>query len=152
MFAFDIPESHKWRFSFRYVLERHLKQTETIYPPPPMTVELGKFKGEPVYPRSAVVSLKSAENWLRTVGRTIKEGEQPMKSVKVRPSTVNKMRELDMLKDELRVAGARDSTSGEGSSTIAGEAMQGLYAYSQTELYVPDAVVDVSNYLSSLIS
>jgi xeroderma pigmentosum group C-complementing protein len=118
------------------VLERHLKQTETIYP---FTVELGKFKGEPVYPRSAVVSLKSAENWMRTAGRTIKEGEQAMKTVKVRSSTVNKMRELETL-----VAAAADSTS-------SAEITHGLYAYSQTESYVPDAVVDVNNFLNSLI-
>ena len=126
------------------MLERHLKQTETIYPPPPQTPELGKFKGEPVYPRSAVVSLKTAENWLRSLGRVVREGEQPTKMVKVRPNTINKMRELEVLKDDLKVAG-RDSPSGEGpSSAAAGEIMQGLYAFSQTETFVPDPVIDVS--------
>ncbi len=77
---------------------------------------------------------------MRTAGRTIKEGEQPMKTVKVRSSTVNKMRELEMM-----VAGAAESTS-------SGEITHGLYAYSQTESYVPDAVVDVTNFLNSLIA
>ncbi|KAF8157998.1 hypothetical protein B0H34DRAFT_707119 [Crassisporium funariophilum] len=124
-----------------YVLTRHLKQTETIHPPPPATIELGKFRGEPVYPRSSVVSLKTAENWMRNSGRIVVAGSQPMKMVKVRAGTVNRMRELEVLKDELRVAG-QDGSNGEGSSNTAGEAMQGLYAFSQTEPYVPDPVVN----------
>jgi len=65
-----------------------------------------------------------------------------MKMVKVRPNTINRMRELEVLKDELKVAGS-DSPSGEGSSAIAGEVLQGLYAFSQTEAYIPNPVVDV---------
>ncbi|CAA7262889.1 unnamed protein product [Cyclocybe aegerita] len=122
-----------------YVLERHLKQTETIHPPPPITPELGKFRGESVYPRSAVFSLKTSENWMRSTGRMIRAGEQPMKMVKVRAGTVNKMRELEVLKDELKVAGEGD---GSGSSSTVGEILQGLYAYSQTEPYIPDPVID----------
>lgn len=64
-----------------------------------------------------------------------------MKMVKLRPGTVNRMRELEVLKDELNVAG-EDRPNGEGSS--GREIMQGLYAFSQTEPYVPDPVVDVS--------
>lgn len=136
-----------------YMLERHLKQTETIYPPPPQTLELGKFRGEPVYPRSAVVSLKTAENWLRSSGRVVREGEQPTKMVKVRPNTINKMRELEVLKDDLKVAG-RDSPSEEGppSSVVAGEVMQGLYAFSQTEIFIPDPVIDVSTCLCAFLN
>ncbi|KAL1705454.1 hypothetical protein EV121DRAFT_279590 [Schizophyllum commune] len=115
-----------------YVLERHIRQHETIHPPPPATPELGKFRGEPVYPRSNVVSLKSAENWMRSEGRTVKAGEQPMKFVKLHANTVARLREIELAKDELRVAGA-DS---------AGDLMQGLYARSQTELFVPPPVVD----------
>lgn len=129
----------------RYVLIRHLKQTETIHPPPPVTPELGKFRGEPVYPRSAVVSLKTAENWMRNMGRMVKAGEQPMKMVKMRVGTVNRMRELEVLKDELRVAGEGDDQStGSATANPGSEVMQGLYAFSQTEPYVPDPVVDVS--------
>ncbi|KAL1667499.1 hypothetical protein GGF50DRAFT_124822 [Schizophyllum commune] len=115
-----------------YVLERHIRQHETIHPPPPATPELGKFRGEPVYPRSNVVALKSAENWMRSEGRTVKAGEQPMKFVKLHANTVARLREIELAKDELRVAGA-DS---------AGDLMQGLYARSQTELFVPPPVVD----------
>lgn len=80
---------------------------------------------------------------MRNTGRTIKEGEQPMKMIKLRAGTVNRMRELEVLKDELREAG-QASPAGEGSSTAGAEIMQGLYAYSQTEPYVPEPVVDVS--------
>ncbi|KAK0487733.1 hypothetical protein IW261DRAFT_1558782 [Armillaria novae-zelandiae] len=117
-----------------YVLARHLKQTEAIHPPPPDTPEMGKFRGEPVYPRSAVVSLKTAENWLRSEGRAVREGVQPMKMTKSRPGTIGRMRELEILKDSLREAG--------GTADDQVEVMHGLYARSQTELYVPRPVVD----------
>jgi len=82
---------------------------------------------------------------MRNMGRTVKAGEQPMKMIKVRAGTVNRMRELEVLKDELKIAGQDGVTNGEGSAAAAGgEIMQGLYAYSQTEPYVPAPVVDVS--------
>lgn len=72
-----------------------------------------------------------------------------MKMVKIRAGTVNRMRELEVLRDELRVAGEGDDGQGTGSGAGAtansgSEVMQGLYAFSQTEPYVPDPVVDVS--------
>lgn len=114
-----------------YVLTRHLKQNEAIHPEPPETPELGKFRGESVYPRSAVVSMKTAENWLRSEGRVVKEGEAALKSIKMRASTVGRMRELEMLKEA-------------GQSQENGDAMQGLYARHQTERFVPPPVVNVS--------
>lgn len=120
-----------------YVLTRHLKQTEVIYPEPPATKEIGKFRGESVYPRSSVVSLKTAESWLRSEGRAVKEGMQPLKFNKVRAGTVNRIRELEILKDGLREAGESS-----GTAAAEGEVMQGLYARSQTEPYVPDPVVN----------
>ncbi|KAJ6508305.1 hypothetical protein C8R45DRAFT_439424 [Mycena sanguinolenta] len=140
-----------------YVLVRHLTQTQTIHPPPPQTRELGKFRGEPVYPRSSVVSLKTAENWMRSEGRQVKEGEQPLKWVKMRASTIGRMREVEALREGLRIAGehaetaaaANDSNGNPGSSSavkitqnLDKEVMQGLYALSQTEVFVPDPVVD----------
>lgn len=121
---------------YRYVLARHLKQNQVIHPPD--TTELGKFRGEPVYSRSAVVSLKTAENWMRSEGRMIKEGSQPLKMVKIRAGTINRMRELEVRKDELKEA---------GDSGNIGETMQGLYSRSQTEPYKPDPVVDVGVFL-----
>ncbi|GLB38652.1 putative rad4 beta-hairpin domain 2 [Lyophyllum shimeji] len=117
-----------------YVLTRHLKQNQVIHPPPPDTPELGKFRGQSVYPRSAVVSLKTAENWMRREGRTVKAGEQPLKMVKIRTGTINRMRELEVLKDGLREAG--------DSGASVEETMQGLYARSQTEVYQPGPVVN----------
>ncbi|KAG6898421.1 hypothetical protein C0992_004132 [Termitomyces sp. T32_za158] len=114
-----------------YVLARHLKQNQVIHPPD--TPELGKFRGEAVYSRSAVVSLKTAENWMRSEGRMVKEGSQPLKMVKIRAGTINRMRELEVMKDELKEAGEPGSI---------GETMQGLYARSQTEPFKPDPVID----------
>ncbi|KAI0042401.1 Rad4-domain-containing protein [Auriscalpium vulgare] len=111
-----------------YVLERHLLRDQII---PPNTHELGKFRGEPVYPRGSVLSLKAAENWMRR-GRTLRAGEQPMKWVKQRASTIGRKRELEVLRE----AGA---TSGNGEG---GDVMQGLYAERQTELYIPPPVID----------
>jgi xeroderma pigmentosum group C-complementing protein len=84
------------------------------------------------------VYLKSAENWMRSEGRVVKTGEQPLKMIKIRAGTVNKFRELEVLK--------KAGTSGEGGPSS--EAMQGMYARSQTEPYVPDPVINVR--LSSL--
>jgi hypothetical protein len=114
----------------RYVLARHLKRVETVHP----MVEIGKFRGEPVYARAAVISLKTAENWMR-IGRKVKPGYQPMKWVKSRAATVNKRREIEMALEISRSNGA-DDDAGE-------DVMQGLYALSQTELYKPPPVVDV---------
>ena len=118
-----------------YVLARHLKREEVVDPP----VELGKFRGEPVYPRANVLQLKTAENWMRQ-GRKVREGCQPMKWVKQNAVTVNRRRAVEMAlaeRDRLPVAG-----EGEGFSSEK-DVMQGLYAQSQTELYIPDPVVDV---------
>ncbi|KAH8806536.1 hypothetical protein DL96DRAFT_1717820 [Flagelloscypha sp. PMI_526] len=125
-----------------FVLERHLRQTETIHPPPPATPELGKFKGEPVYPRSSVVTLKTAENWLRSAGRVIKMGEQAMKLVKYKAGTIGRQRELELLKDELRSAGGVAENQPGDNVADGDQVMQGMYAFFQTEPYVPDPVVD----------
>ena len=118
----------------RFVLGRHLHRDQHI---PENTSELGKFRGEPVYLRSAVLTLKTAENWMRR-GRTVQAGEQPLKLVKQRAVTVSRKRELEILRE----AGA--SGSGEGKDN---EVMQGLYAENQTELYKPPPVIDVRDPL-----
>lgn len=125
-----------------YVLLRHLKQNETLDPPPPSTPELGKFRGEPVYPRSAVISLKTAENWMRSEGRRVKMGELPLKMGKARAGTVTKLREIEMVREEVRMKGEGEDGGGEK------DVMQGLYARSQTEVYVSDPVIDVSFFFA----
>jgi xeroderma pigmentosum group C-complementing protein len=112
-----------------FVLEQHLKRDEALLPG---TKEVGKLKGsEPVYPRSAVVHVKSSENWYR-IGRIVGEEEEPMKYVKQRNATINKARI-------------------EAAALIEGNAptQQGLFAESQTQVYVPPPVVDVSHTCES---
>ena len=113
------------------MLARHLKRDEVIHP----LTELGKFRGEPVYPRSSVITLKTAENWMRQ-GRKVKEGCQPMKLVKQHAVTVNKKRAI-----EVAMGDRKGADDGVGSEK---EIMQGLYSQNQTELYRADPVVDVS--------
>lgn len=135
-------DKYTHRLPHRYVLERHLKRDEVVHP----LVELGKFRGDPVYSRSSVLQLKAAENWMRQ-GRKVKEGAQPMKWVKQRAMTVNKQRAIEMALSErrdrdLQVAG-KSGGSAEGFASEDG-VMQGLYAEHQTELYRPNPVIDVS--------
>ena len=59
-------------------------------------------------------------------GRKVKEGCQPLKMVKQRAVTVHRRRAMEMAQQD-----------GE-------EVMQGLYSESQTEVFVPDPVVNVS--------
>jgi hypothetical protein len=106
------------------VLERHLKQSEVIYP----KQEIGTFRGESVYSRLNVLPLKSSETWTR-LGRRVKEGCQPLKLVKQRAITINRKRAVELARAE-----------GE-------ESMQGLYAEEQTELYVPEPVINVGLFL-----
>lgn len=105
----------------RYVLERHLKREEVLLP---KTKQLGLFRGEPVFARSAVVGVKSSENWMRE-GRTIKDGEQPLKNVKQRAVTINKRRAQEMAMQD-------------GQEPL----MQGLYSRQQTELVIPPPIKD----------
>lgn len=117
--------------SRRYALARHIKQNEVIHP----LVEIGKFRGEAVYPRGNVLSLKSSESWMRQ-GYKIKEGAQPMKMIRQRAVTTGKRRAVEMA-----IMDQNGDGSGEGNE---GGLMQGLYAKGQTELYIPPPVIDVS--------
>lgn len=104
-----------------YAMARHLKRDETIEPGAKV---LGRFRGDDeIYARSAVVQLKSAENWLR-VGRVVRDGEEPLKTVKARAVTLERRRKAEAL-----------ALEGE-------QATQGLYAERQTKLYVAPPVVD----------
>ncbi|KAI0301205.1 hypothetical protein B0F90DRAFT_1628752 [Multifurca ochricompacta] len=108
-----------------YVLERHLLRDQIILVDAP---ELGKFRGESVYPRSQVLQLKAAENWMRH-GRIVRPGEQPLKHIKQRVATLNRRRELEI----------RAHAEGANSND---DVMQGLYAEKQTEIYAPPPVID----------
>ena len=104
-----------------YALERQLRRDEVIHP----RVEIGKFRGEPVFPRTNVVSLKTAENWMRQ-GRSIRAAAQPLKHVPMRATTIYRRREIEAAKEDGRVE----------------HVMQAMYGFAQTEVYVPPPVVD----------
>jgi xeroderma pigmentosum group C-complementing protein len=105
-----------------YALERHLKKFEILEP---NATVLGKIKGENIYPRSAVQAVSTAETWLKQ-GRSIKDGEQPIKTVNARAVTLERKRAKEIARQE-------------------GEELQvGCYALWQTEKYKPQKVVDVS--------
>lgn len=106
----------------RYVLERHLRQNEVISP----KREIGRFKGEAVYRRSTVLSLKTAETWMRS-GRMVKARQEPLKWIKQRAVTIEKRRA-----QELAVQDGHEPMQ------------QGLYAEYQTELYKAPPIKDVS--------
>ncbi|KAI9712673.1 MAG: hypothetical protein M1820_001294 [Bogoriella megaspora] len=110
-----------------YALERHLKRNEVIYP----KREVGKVgamgkaaKLEPVFRRTDVVVVRSADKWYR-LGREIKAGEQPLKHL---PPSKASM-------DNRSPSGRGDELFGEeGTGTP-------LYALFQTEPYNPPPCV-----------
>lgn len=65
-----------------YALKRHLLKFEAIYPPDAPT--LGFVRGEAVYARECIHTLRSRETWLREA-RMVRVKEQPYKVVKARP-------------------------------------------------------------------
>ncbi|KAL4979758.1 Rad4 transglutaminase-like domain-containing protein, partial [Aspergillus desertorum] len=103
-----------------YALERHLRRNEVIFPKRVTGhVSLGKAGGkgqtEPIYRRSDVHTLRSANKWYR-LGRDIKVGEQPLKRIPARN----------------RATATDDDEESEETA---------LYAFFQTELYKPPPVV-----------
>ncbi|KAK9389915.1 hypothetical protein V1515DRAFT_592240 [Lipomyces mesembrius] len=111
-----------------FVLERHLRQNEVIYPKVPCgAVSAGRSKSnetEPIYRRRDVKLLRSAMQWYK-IGRQVKIGEQPLKHSKKR--SLPKSRS-GMLSDE--------------DEGIEEDEEVALYADSQTELYVPPPVIN----------
>jgi xeroderma pigmentosum group C-complementing protein len=109
-----------------YVLERHLKHNEVIYPMDPtgkINVGTGMNpKMESIYRRKDVHIVRSADKWYR-MGQDVKDGEQPLRHAKPkkgRQMSVGPDMDLDEQQEEIGV---------------------GLYAKFQTHLYVPPPVV-----------
>ncbi|KAL4797617.1 hypothetical protein BDV19DRAFT_358391 [Aspergillus venezuelensis] len=103
-----------------YALERHLRSNEVIFPKRVTGhVSIGKpatkSQSEPVYRRSDVHTLRSANKWYR-LGRDIKLGEQALKRIPARKKGIS------LEEDE------------EPEETT-------LYAFFQTEVYTPPPVV-----------
>ncbi|KAF7619780.1 putative DNA repair protein Rad4 [Aspergillus flavus] len=109
-----------------YALGRHLRRHEAIFPKRVVgQVSVGKSGSrnqvlEPVYRRSDVHALRSANRWFR-LGRDIKVGEQPLKRVQSHRNQVMAIEE--------------DAGDSEQYTETA------LYAYHQTELYRPPSVI-----------
>ncbi|KAJ2520913.1 hypothetical protein H4217_001721 [Coemansia sp. RSA 1939] len=66
-----------------YVLARNLSQNEVIHPPEPV---VGTVRGESVYLRENVKTLRSRMVWMRE-GREVRPGATPIKTVKQRAVT-----------------------------------------------------------------
>lgn len=107
-----------------YVLERHLHRDQVLHP----KKQVGRINAGPksaakieyVYRRQDVHSVKSSDKWFR-LGRQLKIGENPLKRVMAR-----KVRAL----------------SADGEIPAVAIETVGMYSISQTELYVPPAVID----------
>eukprot|EP00051_Salpingoeca_urceolata_P017541 m.239992 g.239992 ORF g.239992 m.239992 type:complete len:735 (-) comp18985_c1_seq2:2450-4654(-) len=91
-----------------YAVERHLKRNQVIYPKEAVAV----CKGESVYPRSAVHTVRSREHWQKEA-RVVRPGEEPVKTVHTRG----------------------------GSNNPAGSSTE-LFGPWQTEAYKPPAAID----------
>ena len=66
-------------------------------------------------------------------GRVVKEGEQPLKTVKVRATTISKKRAIGMV-GEISTGAIDGDPDG---------VTQGMYSFGQTEIYRPPPVVNV---------
>ncbi|KAK7044972.1 hypothetical protein R3P38DRAFT_2766519 [Favolaschia claudopus] len=94
---------------------------------------------------------RRAGNWMRGEGRQIKAGEQSLRWGKMKASTIGRMRQMQAMREGLRDRADAAGIGGLGAKKIGEEeVMQGLYALSQTELYIPDPIVDVSAHSLSL--
>lgn len=119
-----------YKQSAEFVLERHFRREEALVPTAESVKTFAvKGKGdatpteEKVYLRKDVVNCKSAETWHKE-GRAPKVGEQPLKRVPYRVSTINRKREL---------AEAELASGGE-------KMLQGLYSREQTDWIVPPPI------------
>lgn len=65
-----------------YVLQRHLLKFEALYPED--VVPLGYVRGEAIYSRHCVHTLRSRETWVKSA-RVVRPGEKCYKVVKARP-------------------------------------------------------------------
>eukprot|EP00026_Physarum_polycephalum_P002332 Phypoly_transcript_02338.p1 GENE.Phypoly_transcript_02338~~Phypoly_transcript_02338.p1 ORF type:complete len:864 (+),score=130.87 Phypoly_transcript_02338:111-2702(+) len=109
-----------------YVLKQHLHKYEAI---PPTTPILAHFKGSPVYHRSHVQMMHTAEKWLQE-GRQVRDKEQPCAFKSARSTspvgTKSKLKQDD--KDD-HLQGNTSEHTNQQSSALFGEW--------QTEIYIP---------------
>jgi xeroderma pigmentosum group C-complementing protein len=109
-----------------YVLERHLRHNEVIFP----LKQVGKVnvgssfnpKMEPIYRRKDVHLVRSADKWYR-LGKDVQDREQPLKHAKPKKSQ--------------RISIGPDTTAEDQEDDVG----VGLYAEYQTSIYIPPPVV-----------
>ncbi len=124
----------------RYVLERDLRSNEVLEFP---RHEIGKVKAgkggkmEPVYRRTDVKIVRSADGWYRHEGREVKEGEQP---VKIRPARRTKVEDDDQEGEDARVALYTEDQTGVYAAppVVNGRVPKNIYG--NLDLYVPSMV------------
>ena len=116
-----------------YVLERHLKQTEVLYP---AHNPVGHVRGEPVFRKEFVKPLFSRVAWRRQ-GRDVIENSTPAKIIKARVMTKNKKRDVEEKKAQRSSQTQQDEETG----LETGE-MSGLFGEWQTEYVTPPPLVN----------
>jgi xeroderma pigmentosum group C-complementing protein len=120
-----------------YVLEKHLRRNEIIFPKEKI---IATYRKEHVYPRDNVKQVFSKEHWQK-LGRVILEDAVPSKLVKRRqPSTLKgkRAKEFAQLDNERGLNGA----SGSEEELVDAQGQVALFGEWQTKLYVPPPVVD----------
>ncbi|KAJ3300048.1 hypothetical protein HK104_005044 [Borealophlyctis nickersoniae] len=118
-----------------YALERHLKKYEIIHPSGRQHA-VGVINNELIYPRQLVKELHTPEAWLK-LGRKVKAGEEPIKFVKARASTINRKRQIEA--DKLD---AQRGLQEEGLDPSRDASKSALYGEWQTEVFVAPPIVD----------
>lgn len=122
----------------RYVLKRHVKRGEVIYPEKQVgSVPVGgKSKSsEPVYPRRDLKVVRTAQQW-HMRGREIGVGQQPLKYT-VSRRLAGKKRKLGGSDEDYDEDGSEDEDEdGDERGKV------GMYAEFQTILYEPPPVVN----------
>ncbi|KAJ2093526.1 hypothetical protein IW138_000379 [Coemansia sp. RSA 986] len=103
-----------------YVLARNLNQNEVIHPPEPV---VGTVRGESVYLRENVKTLRTRMAWMRE-GRVVRAGATPVKSVKQRAVT------------------ARARMAADAEIAAGREPVSELFGEWQTDLFKPPPVCD----------
>ncbi|KAL1841886.1 hypothetical protein VTJ49DRAFT_6485 [Mycothermus thermophilus] len=126
-----------------YALERHLRRNEVLVPgaQPSGTVSAGARAGaqlERIYRRSDVRVCRTRERWFR-LGRVVKDGQEPVKSIPKR------RRRVGRLDDDDGDGNGEDDDDDPDRVGLFADSAPGftpLYTPEQTELYTPPPVVD----------
>lgn len=114
-----------------YALERHLRRNEVLVPEAKATGTVGagsKGKLETIYRRRDVRIARTRERWYR-LGRVVLADAEPVKILPPRKSTKTKHLDYDEQEED------EDDLFGDNAGVQ-------LFTESQTELYVPPAVVN----------